>query len=303
MNAKESKSSEGNPIYWESEKMYRRLIESVKSGVYMTDVKGRLFYVNEAFVRMLGFESKDNVIGLNLMQELFAKTEEKTAFIDQMKRTGFVKDFEFTSHRQDQSVIILSATSNHIRNEREEIIGFEGIVTDVTEKKNLEYELRLEKNKLEDILDFDEKISKIRDFDQLIDFIVHKTAHILEADKCSLMLEDGDKKELKIIGAVGLPQEMLESYRIPFGESIAGIVAQEQKPLLVRNIEYEKRFKRANRATYKSRSFMSVPIKLDKKLMGVMNVADKHPHLMQEVAFNETDLRIHCAIAREVAVA
>ena len=53
-----------------SERMYRDFIETIPCGVYMADVKGNLFYVNQAFVEILGYKEKKELIGLNLTNEL-----------------------------------------------------------------------------------------------------------------------------------------------------------------------------------------------------------------------------------------
>ncbi|MCA9399819.1 MAG: sensor domain-containing diguanylate cyclase, partial [Candidatus Omnitrophica bacterium] len=125
---------------------------------------------------------------------------------------------------------------------------------------------------------------------------------ILEVHRCSLMLYDEEKKELFIAGSKGIPDEVAKSVRLVVGDPIAGTVAENREPLLVKNIEYEKGLKRANRPYYKSRSFMIVPIVFEDKLLGVINVTDKDSILGHEEIFSDVDLKILTAIAREVAV-
>ena len=296
------KDKKFNLAHADSEKMYRHLIETVRSGIYIVDARGNLFYVNHAFVEILGYNTKQEVLGLNLDKELYANRNTED-FLNKMEKTGFVRDYEFKYTRKDGSIAILSATSNYVRNDRGEVIGIEGIVLDITEKSKLQDALLAEKRKLELILGFDEKINFIREFDVLVDFIVDQTTDILESQKCSLMLKDKTTKELYMQGAKGLNDELIKVTRVKLGEPIAGIVAKEGDPLLVKNIEYEKRFQRAKRPSYLGRSFMIVPIKLEDKLMGVINVADKCSSLSYEEPFNEIDLRVLCTIARKVAVA
>ena len=290
-------------MYPESQDMFRRFVEASQSGIYMADAKGNLFYVNNGFVRILGYKSKDEVIGLNLANELYLNPKDREEFLNRMKEKGFVRNYEVQNVRKDGTVVILSATSNFLWDERGQVMGVEGVVYDITFNKKLEEALLTEKRKLEEILGFDEKISSIRKFDALIDFIVEKVSNILEVQRCSLMLVDENANELCIQGAIGLEAEIIKQTRMKLGEPIAGIVAQEGQPLLVKNIEYEKRFRRANRKGYIGRSFMVVPIKLEERLIGVLNVADKKSSLNREEVFTEIDLKILCAVAREVAVA
>jgi diguanylate cyclase (GGDEF)-like protein/PAS domain S-box-containing protein len=296
-----AKDKEINLLFAESERMYRKLVESVRNGIYMADARDNLFFVNQSFVSLLGYNMKDDVLGLNLAQDIFADPDERETLLRDMQKYGFVRDVEVRSRCQDGSIIILSTTSNFIRNEHGEVIGVEGIVHDVTDKKLLEEQLKMEKLKLEEILLFDERISAIRNLDKLVDFIVEKTTSILKAEKCSLMLVDEDAKELCIKGAKGVPEEAFTKTRIKLGEAIAGKVAEEGTYVLVTNIEYDRRFERKSRSTYAGRSFMSAAIKLDDKLVGVLNVADKMAG--GYCAFNEIDLKLLIAIVRQSAIA
>ncbi len=290
-----------NLLFNNSERVLRNLIESVQSGVYMADKEGNLFFVNQAFVNILGFSSKEEILGLNLARQIYAHPQDREDFLKAMERTGFVRDYEVKNKRKDGSVVVLSVTSNFIRNDSGAVIGVEGIVQDITGKKRLEENLIIEKSRLEQILCFDEKIISIHNLNQLVDFVVNRVSEILNAGKCSIMLLDESNNRLCIKGAKGLSDDIIETTQINIGESIEGWVAREGEPVLVSNIEYDKRFKRANRSSYLSRSFMSIPIKLGKKVIGVINVSDKN--LDPNAIFDELDLKILCAISREVAVA
>lgn len=296
-----AKEKDINFLYPQSEALYRRLIESVKNGIYMADKEGRLFFVNQAFVEILGFDSKDEILGLNLAQHLYCDLKDREVLLKKMEERGYVSDYIVRNRRKDGSEVVLSATSNFIKNDQGEIIGVEGIVRDITEKAKLEEQLAVEKRKLEEILGFDEKLSSLRKIDRLTDFVVKKAADILEAEKCSLMLIDKNAGELCIKAAKGLSEEVIKRTVLKVGEAIAGVVAQAGKPLLVRNIEYDPQFKRANRLSYKTRSFLSVPVKLEEKLIGVLNVSDKNS--AERDFFNELDLKILVDLSREVAVA
>ena len=300
MTAYLAKDKEINLLFAESEKMYRKLVESVKNGIYMADMKGNLFFVNQAFVEILRYNNKDEMLGLNLTQQLYVDAQEREGISKEMEKKGFVRDFEIKNRRKDGTIAILSITSNFIRNDRGEPIGMEGIVHDITDKKILEEELRVEKLKLEEILSFDEDISIIRKLDKLIDFIVEKTALILNADKCSLMLFDETRGDLSIRGAKGLSENVVVKTKVKLGESISGVVAKEGKNLLVSNIEYDKRFQRKNLPSYSSRSFISSVIKLKNRLIGVINVTDKNSN---RNPFTELDLKVLGVIARQSAIA
>jgi len=306
-----ARAKEINLTHPESQHMFRRLVERGSAGIFMADTKGGLFYVNHAFVQMLGYEQKEEIWGANLADVLFTDKDQRTQFLSKLNESGSVYEYEHQIVRHDKFKATLSITCKLIENVEGEVIGVDGIVHDVTEKNRLEEALLIEKQKFEQILEFDEAISAIKEYDELVDCVMDRTSKILEAQRCSMMILDHKTNMLTVAGARGLDEVIAKEARIKMGAPIAGVVAGEGMPLLVRNIEYDHKFKRANKRSYLGRSFMIVPIRLGSKVVGVINVADKIPedkthkgaHFKREMMFNELDLRVLCAIAREVSIA
>ena len=300
-----------NLAYPESQQMFRRLVERGHVGIFIADVQGYLFYFNHAFVLLLGHATKDDVLGTNLADTVFKDPGKRAEFLKKINETGLVRDYEVEIGRSDHLRIMVSVTSNLVESDTGEVIGIEGIMYDVTWKHELEEELLIEKQKLEQILEFDEIIGPVKEFDDLVDCVVDRTAKILEVMKCSLMLLDDETGAMSIVGARGLSDEVVRETRIKPGEMVAGAVIKEGRPLLVRNIEYDRKFQRANDPHYLGRSFMIVPISLGERVVGVINVADRIKTrkfgslatVNDEKPFGDVDLRILCAIAREVSVA
>ena len=279
--------------------IYKKLIEHVHNGVYITDADGFLTYINSSFARMFDYDHKDKVLGQNLIKQLFHIDEERESFLDEIEKKGFVRDFELTYRHRDGRMANLSVTSNYVHDGERSLCGFEGIVRDVTEHKRLEDSLITEKSKLEKILNFGERVNNVREFKELAIYIVEHTAHILEAQKCSLMLYDEEQNYLKIVSSIGLSDKVIRETKVTLGEPICGVVAQERQSILVKNIEYDERFQRAQNQNYLSRSFMITPIVSNDTLIGVLTAADKKSEESGEGVFNEIDLKIINAIVRE----
>ncbi|MBN1869321.1 MAG: diguanylate cyclase [Candidatus Omnitrophica bacterium] len=179
---------------------------------------------------------------------------------------------------------------------------------DITEQKKNEEKIRIlaenlktEKQKLEKVLSIDLRMRSIRKLNDLVDFVVEKSTEILEADRCSLMLLDAGSNELAIRGAKGLDDEIITGSRVKLGSSISGMVAEESCPILVKDIESNVRFARQNRPSYRTKSFISAPIKAHNKVIGVVNIADKKSP--PGGPFSETDLSILCTIVHLASVA
>ena len=93
-----------------------------------------------------------------------------------------------------------------------------------------------------------------------------------EAERGSIMLLDEPSKELYIKIAKGLQQKIINQTRVKIGESLAGIVAQERKVLIIDKDTKDKRLlKMMNNPNLKYA--MLIPIKSRQKLLGVLSVS------------------------------
>ena len=128
-----AREKEINLLYPDSQAMFRNLVETLRVGIYMADGKGKLFYMNQAFVEMLGYSSKEELLGRSLAGELYAHPADREVFLKAMaEHGGVIKDHEVKNLRGDGSVALLSATSNFIRNGPGDIIRVEGVVHDIS---------------------------------------------------------------------------------------------------------------------------------------------------------------------------
>jgi len=83
------------------------------------------------------------------------------------------------------------------------------------------------------------------------------------------------------------------------GDSIAGWVAKHGKPLLVTNIEEDPRFERPNGHQYETKSLLSVPVKIEGRVVGVININNK----ISCTPFTEDDRALLSSLAERVALA
>jgi len=296
-----AKNKEINFLYQNSERIFRELVENIHLGIFMADMKGKLFFVNSAFVSILGYKNKDAILGKNIFKNFFTKLHDSIEMLKKMEKLSFVRDRDVEWFSNDGSRVFLSLTCNYIRDEKRNMIGYEGIIDDVTEKKKLQSELMNEKDKISKVLRFDENLSSFHSRRQMMDFAVAQITRILGAGRCSLMLQDAVTRELTIHAAKGLREEVIKKTRIKGGTSISGEVLEKGLAILVDNIEYDKRFYRANKPSYDGKSFISVPIKIKNKYSGVVNVTNNYQHLKR--AFSDIDLRILQSMSRALAIA
>ncbi len=154
-------------------------------------------------------------------------------------------------------------------------------------------------NQTNSLVDFSYSLNNIRDKDRLLNTLLEKALQMLEAEQGSLMLMDPDTSELIVEARRCYDDTVHEKMRLKADEGIAGQVLGNGGPLLVSDIEEDPRIKQVSRPRYKTKSFISVPIKLENKLSGVINISDK----IKGHAFNDDDLNVVQSIISSAAVA
>lgn len=406
-------------LYDDPEKLFRRLIEDIKEGVYIANAHGQLIYVNDTFVNILGFMNKTQLIGTNVNDQLHVTQKSKKDFLSHMKKTGFVRDYEVNAQDRGGNALVLLLTCSYVRNEKERIVGFEGTIhdvtnqrlinkkaslfskvveqtadhvmitdlkgqieyvnlsfeektgyllseikgktprvlksgvhdkqyyeklwdtilagknfyahttnknkaggyyvadqtispicdqmgkithfvsiwKDVTDEENLKARLRREKEKFEEIIGFDEKVSRIRKLDQLVDFVVDKTVKILDVRKCTIMLLDHYHQELCLKGIKGFSENEIINEKVDLKNQHIKDVILEGKSLLINDMTFSKH---KNKKLFLSVPFMMVPIRLENRVIGLIAVSQKNNGEFN--GFGAIDLKVLSAIAREVAV-
>jgi diguanylate cyclase (GGDEF)-like protein len=104
--------------------------------------------------------------------------------------------------------------------------------------------------------------------------------------------------QLTIKAAVGARAEVLNEARVQLGEGVSGTVFQEGRPLLVSDIRAAGVSPAPAERCYKSESFISYPISISGRKVGVLNVTDK-----KEGHYEETHLSLLESIAPQMALA
>jgi hypothetical protein len=135
--------------------------------------------------------------------------------------------------------------------------------------------------------------------DHLTRLTVEMIAEVMNARTASFMLVDEERSELYIRAARGLREEVVCGTRIKIGDSIAGWVAKHGQPLLVTNIEEDPRFGRPNGHQYETKSLLSVPVKIQGRVVGVININNK----ISCTPFTEDDRALLSSLSDRVALA
>ena len=125
-----------------SEQNYRRLFENVAVGVYVSSKKGRFLNANRALLDMLGYEDKAEFLGIDIKQDLYVNPEDRKKFQEMIEPHGSVVDYEVDFKRKDGTPIPVLLTANVRMSQTGNILGYEGICVDQSQRKQMEKKLR-----------------------------------------------------------------------------------------------------------------------------------------------------------------
>ena len=92
-----------------AEEKYRMLFEQAQEGVFVATLEGDLLDCNDAFVTMLGYGSRDELVTLDLASVLGATDEEREAFRSEIEAHNYVRNFEMTVRRKDGALLTAGA--------------------------------------------------------------------------------------------------------------------------------------------------------------------------------------------------
>lgn len=135
-----AKRKEADEQLRESERNFRQLFESMQDVYYRTDATGTVQMVGPAVRRVLGYEPEE-IIG-KTAEAFYPRAEDRDAFKEAIRQYGEVTDFSGQMVRKDGHIIDISINSRALYDATGAFAGVEGTYRDISERKNLERELR-----------------------------------------------------------------------------------------------------------------------------------------------------------------
>src|SRR5467141_42529 len=125
-----------------SEARYRALAGNLSYGICRCDRDGKFLEVNEAIVKMLGYASKEELLGVNLASGLIQDPGKRAQLLGQPDREGSVDPIEIEWKRKDGTILKVRLDGQEVMSEQGELDAYEVITEDVTKQRQLEDHLR-----------------------------------------------------------------------------------------------------------------------------------------------------------------
>jgi diguanylate cyclase (GGDEF)-like protein/PAS domain S-box-containing protein len=124
-----------------SEKRYRRLFERNLVGLYRSDANGRILDCNDALARILGCESRDELLGA-MATDFYDDLSDRDVVLSQLESSHGLANKELKLRRKDGSPIWVLENASRSDSEDHRTTVLEGSLIDITQRKRVEEALR-----------------------------------------------------------------------------------------------------------------------------------------------------------------
>jgi len=127
-----------------AEERFRSIFENAGEGIFQSALGGSLLLANPTLARILGYDSPEDAVHslTDIVKQLYVHPEDRANLFNRLEMEGGVQDFVTEFYRKDRSTIWISSNIHAIKNPQGEIVYLQGLVTDITERKQAEEDLR-----------------------------------------------------------------------------------------------------------------------------------------------------------------
>ncbi|MBD2676770.1 MULTISPECIES: ATP-binding protein [Nostoc] len=128
-----------------AEAKYRTIFENAIEGIFQSTPDGRYITANPALARIYGYSLPEEVTAnfTDIEHQLYVDPNRRAEFVRLMEKYGRVSEFESQIYRRDGSIVWISEKAYAVRDEQGKLLYYEGLIEDITQRKQTEEELRV----------------------------------------------------------------------------------------------------------------------------------------------------------------
>lgn len=299
-----------------SEEKYRKIYENVADVIYETDNQGHLTSISPSIRKRGGYDPEE-LIG-HSVTEFFAFPEQYADLDTQIMERGSVNDFEALLQKKDGSLAFVSITSHILFDENGQGVATEGVLRDITERKqaeerihqlNLDLEHRVaertrqlqESNQyLSSLIETSIALNESLDLNAILDRILLQAHKLIPAQALNIMFVEGEHASIvRRIGYQGfedIEQNLLE-FRFPISWPIFHEMYTTQQSIYIADSSTESGWQTIQGGEW-VRSCIGVPLVISNETIGFLFASQNQPGF-----FEQKHLLMLESLARHAAIA
>ena len=283
-----------------SEERYRKIYENVADVIYETDNQGHLISISPSIQKQSGYLPEE-LIGRSVT-DFFVYPEQYAALDAQIMQNGSVNDFEALLQKKDGSPIWVSITSHIIFDANGQGVATEGVLRDITERKqaeerikqmNAELERRVNErtSQLQEINTFlttlietSIALNESLDLNAILDRILVQAHKLVPARALNVMFVDGEYAHIvRRIGYQGLEkiEQKLLDFRFPLSWPTFHEMSTTHKSIYIADTAKEPKWQNIRGSEW-VRSCIGVPLVIGDETIGFLNASHSEPNFFDE---------------------
>ena len=289
-----------------SEARYRLLFERSLAPVYRTTLAGVVMDCNDAFVNLLGYDARADVLQTHA-GTFYYDISDRTEFLEALRTHGTLSNHETRLRRKDgQPVWLLEEVVLIDELDGEPYV--QGTAIDITarkqdeaERERLLHQTQRHAAALAAVAEVSQQVTTILNIDHLLWTVADLIQEKFDLYHVHIFLLDPDGQQLSLVAGGGeIGRRLVEShvrFSIGFAGSAVTRAARERQVVLVNDVQHESKYL-PNPLLPKTRAELALPMIVGDVLLGVLNVeADTVDR------FTEEDVVIQATLAAQVAIA
>jgi two-component system NtrC family sensor kinase len=212
-----------------AEEKYRLLFEQVQEGVYVANPAGQLIDCNDAFVHMLGYSQREELLVLNLNSEISVDPLQRESFRREIEAHNFVRNFDATLRRKDGTLLLAVESSFATRDATGKIARYQGFILDMTEKRRAEDEMWRRNRELNALNAMAVVAAQSFDLDEILNLTLRQVVTLFAAESGTVYLSDADTTTYRRRAAWGpRSRDQMRTAEICFTEGFGDLVMRSR---------------------------------------------------------------------------
>jgi len=295
--AAEKASQQSQMMLKQSEEMYRSLIENINEVIFMIDAQGIITYISPTVERYIGYSS-ETMIGQSfrnyVVQEDWPVIEANLPHA----LSGQRSEFEFRITERNGAIRYVVANTQ-VLVQGDNLVSLQGIMTDLTDRHQIELALERRAAQLTLLNDIGEQIASEMELNKLL----ANAAQLIQTNfgyyHVGIFIPNEAHTEVHMRATSGSYSALFpENHYLKFGQGMVGWTAAEKNMLLSNDVRFEPRYTNLYPDRILTRAELAVPILIGGKLLGVLDIQSP-----VENAFDENDVRVMKTVADQIAIA
>ena len=283
-----------------SEEKYRKIYENVADVIYETDNQGHLTSISPSVEKQGGYKPEE-LIGHSVI-DFFVFPEQYAAMDSLMIENGLVNDFEALLRTKDGNNRYVSITSHILFDANGQAVATEGVLRDITERKQAEERIRRMNAELErrvaertsqlresnayltSLIETSIALNESLDLNEVLDRILLQAHKLVPAQAVNIMFVEGEYAFIvRRIGYQGMEkiEKSLLEFRFPISWPLFHHMYTTHKSISIADTARETRWQTVQGAEW-VRSCMGVPLVMSNQTIGFLYASSNQPDFFEQ---------------------